>query len=192
MIPLLLWLSFSHRFNDSPMNWYTANNFCKRMKAKLLEIDSGYENREIWKEIRGRGFNQQKKQFWLGLTDRRREGQWVYESTGRVFLHWCASIPCIHVEEWLSQSLMFWRFDKDLTRIWNNCQGWWSRLLPSHHLAHLVWHSLYRFSHWTWLVFVNFFAEARVHQLGSLSTWAQLTWGLCLHEDQLKMERLEL
>ena len=37
-----------------------------------------------------------------------------------------------------------------------------------------------------------FFAEARVHQLGSLSTWAQLTWGLCLHEDQLKMERLEL
>ena len=87
MIPLLLWLSFSHRFNDSPMNWYTANNFCKRMKAKLLEIDSSYENREVWKEIRGRRFNQQKKQFWLGLTDRGREGQWVYESTGRVFLH---------------------------------------------------------------------------------------------------------
>ena len=87
MIPPPLWLSFSHRFNDSPMNWYTANNFCKRMKAKLLEIDSSYENREVWKEIRGRGFNQQKKQFWLCLTDRGREGQWVYESTGRVFLH---------------------------------------------------------------------------------------------------------
>ena len=86
MIPLLLWLSFSHRFNDSPMNWYTANNFCKRMKAKLLEIDSSKENKKIWKEIKKRGFKWQKKQFWLGLTDRRREGQWVYESTGRVFV----------------------------------------------------------------------------------------------------------
>ena len=68
------------------MDWYTANNFCKRMKAKLLEIDSSNENKEIWKEIKKRGFNWQKKQFWLGLTDRKREGQWVYESTGRVFV----------------------------------------------------------------------------------------------------------
>ena len=56
------------------------------MKAKLLEIDSSKENKEIWKEIKKRGFKWQKKQFWLGLTDRRREGQWVYESTGRVFV----------------------------------------------------------------------------------------------------------
>ena len=52
--------------------------------AKLVEIESSRENREISEEIRGRGFNQQRKQFWLGLTDIRREGQWVYESTLRV------------------------------------------------------------------------------------------------------------
>ena len=51
-----------------------------------MEIESSRENREISKEIRGRGFNQQRKQFWLGLTDRRREGQWVYESTLRVYV----------------------------------------------------------------------------------------------------------
>ena len=49
-----------------------------------MEIESSRENKDISKEIRGRGFNQQRKQFWLGLTDRRREGQWVYESTRRV------------------------------------------------------------------------------------------------------------
>ena len=66
---------------------YTANNFCKRMTAKFLEIDLSSENQEILNDLQGRGFNQQKKHFWLGLTDRKREGQWVYESTGRVFLH---------------------------------------------------------------------------------------------------------
>ena len=78
---------------------YTANNFCKRRTAKLLEIDLSSKNQEILNEVQGRGFNQQKKHFWLGLTDPRREGQWVHESLGRVFLHRCASIPWIHVEE---------------------------------------------------------------------------------------------
>ena len=51
-----------------------------------MEIESSRENREISEEIRGRGFKQQRKQFWLGLTDIRREGQWVYESTLRVYV----------------------------------------------------------------------------------------------------------
>ena len=51
-----------------------------------MEIESSRENREISEEIRGSGFKKQRKQFWLGLTDRRREGQWVYESTLRVYV----------------------------------------------------------------------------------------------------------
>ena len=54
---------------------YTANNFCKRMTAKFLEIDLSSENQEIFNDLQGRGFNQQKKHFWLGLIDRKREGQ---------------------------------------------------------------------------------------------------------------------
>ena len=72
------------------MNWWRAKRYCQRLGAKMVEIDSAEENRAIVIEIRRRGFRRQRKQFWLGLTDRRREGQWVYESTLRKprFLNW--------------------------------------------------------------------------------------------------------
>ena len=35
-----------------------------------MEIDSPEENEAILGEIRKRGFPEQKKQFWMGLTDR--------------------------------------------------------------------------------------------------------------------------
>ena len=63
------------------MDWQRANGFCKSKDAKLLEIDSSAENRAVLSEINKRGYNRQKKQFWLGLTDRRQEGKWVLEST---------------------------------------------------------------------------------------------------------------
>ena len=52
------------------MNWYAADNRCKRLGGQLLEIDTAEENEAILAEIRKRGFPQQKKQFWMGLTDR--------------------------------------------------------------------------------------------------------------------------
>ena len=63
------------------MNWYEARNYCQDLSAGLLEIDSVEENRAILDEINLRGYHTQKKQFWLGLTDRRIEGKWVYESS---------------------------------------------------------------------------------------------------------------
>ena len=61
------------------MKWYTARKYCQDLGAKMLEIDSDEENKAILKEINMRGYHIQKKQFWLGLTDRRMEGKWVYE-----------------------------------------------------------------------------------------------------------------
>ena len=58
------------RLIDKPMNWYAADNRCRRLGGLLLEIDSPEENEAILGEIRKRGFPEQKKQFWMGLTDR--------------------------------------------------------------------------------------------------------------------------
>ena len=58
------------RFIDKPMNWYAADNRCRRLGGLLLEIDSPEENEAILGEIRKRGFLKAKKQFWIGLTDR--------------------------------------------------------------------------------------------------------------------------
>ena len=63
------------------MNWFEAMRFCKKLGAKLLEINSSAENKAILGEMIKRGYHRQKKQFWLGLTDRRRERHWVLEST---------------------------------------------------------------------------------------------------------------
>ena len=63
------------------MKWYTARKYCQDLGSKLVEIDSFEENQAILDEINEKGYHRQKKQFWLGLTDRRQEGEWVYEST---------------------------------------------------------------------------------------------------------------
>ena len=62
------------RYACDKVSKYTANNFCKRMTAKFLEIDLSSENQEILNDLQGGGFNQQKKHFWLGLIVRRRDG----------------------------------------------------------------------------------------------------------------------
>ena len=63
------------------MSWFKARKYCQDLGAKLVEIDSFEENQAILDEITDKGYNRQKKQFWLGLTDRRQESQWVFEST---------------------------------------------------------------------------------------------------------------
>ena len=79
------------------MNWYRARSYCQGLGAgsKLVEIDSAEENRAIIDEYNAREYPQQNKQFWLGLTDRRREGQWVLESTLKEpkFKNWAFSQP---------------------------------------------------------------------------------------------------
>ena len=75
------------------MTWSEANEACKNMGARLVEIDSRAENNRIVKEIRKMGYKE--RHFWMGLTDLRKEGVWRLESTGRKpsYTNWAAGEP---------------------------------------------------------------------------------------------------
>ena len=65
------------------MSWFKAREYCQDLGGKLVEIDSPLENEAIMDEIKKHVWHKEKKQFWMGLTDRQREGFWVVESTGK-------------------------------------------------------------------------------------------------------------
>ena len=52
------------------MNWFSANKYCKKEGAKLVEIDSEEENTALVEEINRRGYKDKNMNFWIGLTDR--------------------------------------------------------------------------------------------------------------------------
>ena len=62
------------------MSWFEANETCRNMGARLVEINSEEENDQIVHEINRIGFRN--KHFWIGLTDLEEEGIWRFESNG--------------------------------------------------------------------------------------------------------------
>merc|ERR1712165_658679 len=87
-----------YRFHESPMTQSEAKKFCEEeqeVPARLIEIDSAEENRAIIAEIKKQNFVSRKIEFWLGITDRHSEGDWVLESTGKsvVFTDWKSGEP---------------------------------------------------------------------------------------------------
>ena len=63
------------------MNWFEANDHCKTEGGKLVEIETEEENTALVEEMQRRGFKD--KNFWMGLTDRKSEGDWIFESSGK-------------------------------------------------------------------------------------------------------------
>merc|ERR1711974_51507 len=84
-----------YRFKDRPVRWAKAKEYCQDLGAKLVEIDSPQENEVIVDEIKKHSWSKEKKQFWMGLTDRRHEGFFVVESTGKEprFTNWARRQP---------------------------------------------------------------------------------------------------
>ena len=62
------------------MNLFEAKDHCKREGGNLVEIDSKEENTALIEEIKGKGFSD--KLFWMGMTDRGSEGDWILETNG--------------------------------------------------------------------------------------------------------------
>ena len=55
-------------FVEKAMSWFAANNYCKDLGAKLVEINSEEENAAIIEEIK-RGYKDKSMYFWIGFTD---------------------------------------------------------------------------------------------------------------------------
>ena len=75
------------------MDWFEANESCKNLGARLVEIDSEEENDQIVKKIKRRDFKE--RHFWIGLTDLKVEGIWRLESTAQKpgYTNWAAGEP---------------------------------------------------------------------------------------------------
>jgi len=87
-----------YRFHESQMTQSEAKKFCEeeqQVPARLVEIDSAEENRAIVAEMQRRNSFSRKINFWLGITDRHSEGQWLLESTFKsvVFTDWRSGEP---------------------------------------------------------------------------------------------------
>ena len=95
-----------------------AKKFCEEEQlfpAILVEIDNAEENSAIISHLKKNNFFQNfgSLEFWLGITDRESEGQWVFESTGLsvVFTSWYTGEPnnanpgedCAHIDDWRSK-----------------------------------------------------------------------------------------
>ena len=67
------------------MTWTEAKSFCETQSVEpfsshLVEIGSADENNAIIKVIEEKKYQSQKIEFWMGLTDRRSETNWVLET----------------------------------------------------------------------------------------------------------------
>ena len=87
-----------YRFHESQMTQTEAKRFCEEeqgVSARLVEINSAEENRAIVAEMQRQNSFSRKINFWLGINDRRSEGHWVHESTGRSvnFANWNSGEP---------------------------------------------------------------------------------------------------
>ncbi|KAK3106670.1 hypothetical protein FSP39_024902 [Pinctada imbricata] len=77
-----------HLFVDHPTNWQNARTACQAKKADLATIRTPDMQTFIQSQLRG-------KEYWIGLSDRTREGQyfWLDESVRSKYYHWSQSNP---------------------------------------------------------------------------------------------------
>ena len=92
----------------------------------MVEVETEEENNALYQEMNRNGWNSQKLQPWLGLTDVKQEGTFLWSSTGEEpgYTNWGAGEPnnsggkedCAHF--WLSRGQ--WNDDRCDKRAWED------------------------------------------------------------------------
>merc|ERR1711997_369238 len=93
-------------FDTTPRNWPDANQFCKGRFSKLIEVETNEENDALVEEFIRKDWNSLKLEPWLGLTDLKDEGTFLWSSSGQEanYTNWqpgqpnnyVGNEPCVH------------------------------------------------------------------------------------------------
>ena len=77
------------------MSWVNASSHCVKEGGKLVEINSEEENEALVKEIKKNKFTERNMNFWIGLTDLRKEGDWrlASDDSKPSYLNWDEEEP---------------------------------------------------------------------------------------------------
>ncbi|XP_055996994.1 perlucin-like protein [Ostrea edulis] len=87
------WKTFSgncYMLLSDKRTWDSAKSKCKTLKANLIDITSESENRWLYKT-----FTDWKHFLWMGATDRPKEGEWRWSSSGKLLTYnaWAKGAP---------------------------------------------------------------------------------------------------
>ena len=72
------------------MSWFNARSYCVKEGGKLVELDSQEENEALVDEIKKNRFTERNMNFWIGLSDLRKEGDWrlASDASQPSYLNW--------------------------------------------------------------------------------------------------------
>ena len=114
------------RFDTTQRTYEEARQFCSSPDSKLVEIDSIEENTALMEEMEKLGYVEEKRNFWLGLTDKLSEGNFVLESTGEApsFLNWANNEPNNYKNEDCAE-IMAGGFGTGWRGKWNDIWCWY-------------------------------------------------------------------
>merc|ERR1712218_246681 len=82
LAPWTLLSTGCYLFDTTPRNWQEADLFCKGWFSKMVEVETKEENDALYQEMSRYGWNSQKLYPWLGQSDLKQEGTFLWSSTG--------------------------------------------------------------------------------------------------------------